>query len=215
MNETSLLLTQGSPEWHTARLGSLGASRFYEAIAPIKTGYSATRSKLMGQLISERMTQQPYPSYKSLSMQWGTEQEANGRDAYAHLYGGVTEVGLVRHPYIAWSHASPDGLVGEDGMLEIKCPDTDTHIDTLLGAKPDTKYITQCHWQLACCPERKWVDFVSYDPRMPLEDQLSDPVRIYRDDSIIRKLEGQAIEFLAELEAKIERLKARHRERAA
>jgi hypothetical protein len=118
----------------------------------------------------------------------------------------VTEVGFVGHPTIAQSGASPDGLVGADGLVEIKCPNTATHIATLLDGKVPAKYITQMQWQLACVPARQWCDFVSFDPRMPAELQLFIQ-RVPRDDATIADLEEQVRGFLLEIDATIRKLK--------
>jgi predicted phage-related endonuclease len=132
-------------------------------------------------------------------MQWGVDHEDEARRAYCFRQDvDVTEVGFVDHPQIDMTGASPDGLIGEDGLLELKCPNTGTHIGTLLGQSVPAKYLTQMHWQMACTG-RQWCDFASYDPRLPETMRLF-VKRIERDDVEIARLEGLVIEFLAEVE---------------
>ena len=199
------MIEQGSPEWFAQRLGKVTASRVADVIAKTKTGYSTSRDNYMAQLVCERMTGVVAESYSNAAMQWGTETEPLARAAYeAHEDVLVDEVAMIAHPTIEAAGASPDGLVGDDGLLEIKCPNTATHIDTLLSQLVPTKYMTQMYWQLACTG-RKWCDFVSFDPRMPKELQLFIK-RINRDDAYIDMLEKEVVSFLKELDAKIEKL---------
>ena len=199
------MIEQGSPEWFAQRLGKVTASRVADVIAKTKTGYSASRENYMAQLVCERMTQTVAESYTNAAMQWGTETEPLARAAYeAHVDVLVDEVAMIQHPTIEASGASPDGLVGDDGQIEIKCPNTATHIDTLLSQQAPAKYVTQMQWQMACTG-RKWCDFVSFDPRMPKELQLFIK-RIDRDDAYIDMLEKEVVSFLKELDAKIEKL---------
>ena len=199
------MIEQGTPEWFAQRLGKVTASRVADVIAKTKTGYSASRENYMAQLVCERMTQTVAESYTNAAMQWGTETEPLARAAYeAHVDVLVDEVAMIQHPTIEASGASPDGLVGDDGQIEIKCPNTATHIDTLLSQQASSKYVTQMQWQMACTG-RKWCDFVSFDPRMPKELQLFIK-RIDRDDAYIDMLEKEVVSFLKELDAKIEKL---------
>ena len=192
---------QGTPEWRLARLGRLTASRIGEATARIKNGWGASRANLMGELIAERLTGMPADGYVSAAMKWGTETEPLARAAYIFYSDrDVVEIGHVLHPTIAEAGASPDGLVGEYGLLEIKCPSTATHIETLLGAPIDLVYHKQMQFQMACTG-RAWCDFVSFDPRLPTEMQLF-AQRILRDDKMIWQLEQDAVAFLKELTAK-------------
>jgi YqaJ-like viral recombinase domain len=125
----------------------------------------------------------------------------------------VTEVGFIDHPEIAMTGASPDGLVGESGLVEIKCPNTATHLDTLLGGSVHEKYLTQMYWQMACtgCD---WCDFVSYDPRLPAGMALF-VARVHRDVERIAELEHEVRTFLRELDDKIARLRAAYDREAA
>jgi len=199
------MIEQRTEEWFAARLGKVTASKVADVIAKTKTGYSASRENYMAQLVCERMTQTVAESYTNAAMQWGTETEPLARAAYeAHVDVLVDEVAMIQHPTIEASGASPDGLVGDDGQIEIKCPNTATHIDTLLSQQAPAKYVTQMQWQMACTG-RKWCDFVSFDPRMPKELQLFIK-RIDRDDAYIDMLEKEVVSFLKELDAKIEKL---------
>ena len=195
-------MEQRSPEWYAARLGKVTASRVADIIAKTKSGYSTSRANYMAELVCERLTGKQGDFYQNAAMVWGTETEPMARSAYeAHSGNLVTETGLVLHTSIANAGASPDGLIDEDGLVEIKCPNTSTHIDTLLDEKVPSKYVTQIMWQMACT-ERKWCDFVSFDPRMPEHMQLF-VKRIERDDDMIVELEREVEKFLVELEYKI------------
>lgn len=199
-------MLQGTPEWHQARCGSLGASSLHEAVAKTKTGYAATRANLMARLIAERLTGIPQDTYTNGAMAHGLETEPEARAAYSFMRDvDVIETGIVFHPRIRGSHASPDGLVGDDGLIEIKCPNTSTHIDLLLtGSVPD-KYVIQMLWQMSCTG-RQWCDFVSYDYRMPEDMQLY-VRRFERDNERIQELEEAASGFIGEMEAKIRKLR--------
>lgn len=206
-------LVQGSPEWLAARAGSLGASQIADAIAKTKTGWGASRANIKARLVAERLTGEPLDSFTNAAMQWGTDQEPNARIAYAFLEGHqVTECGLYLHPSIKGTHASPDGLVGDDGLVEIKCPNTATHIETLKGRVIPGKYQTQMLWQMACTG-REWCDFVSFDPRMPEEMQLF-VKRLERDDARIAELESLVADFLAEVDADVAELTETYRKAA-
>jgi len=199
-------MEQRSPEWYAARLGHVTASRVADIVAKTKTGYSTSRANYMAELICERLTGMQGASYASAAMQWGTETEPMARAAYEAKVGSlVIETGFVPHGSIPMAGASPDGLIGDDGLVEVKCPITATHIDTLLGQSVPGRYITQMQWQMACTG-RKWCDFVSYDPRMPEKMQLFIK-RIDRDTAAIAELEGEVVNFINELDRKIAQLK--------
>jgi putative phage-type endonuclease len=198
-------IEQGSAEWFASRLGKVTASRISDVVAKTKTGYSTSRANYMAQLVVERMTNQVAESYSNAAMEWGVEHEPIARAAYEAKMGVlVDQTGSVDHPTIAMSSASPDGLVGEDGCLEIKCPITATHINTLLGEEINKKYYDQMQWQMACTG-RQWCDFVSFDPRMPEGLQLF-VKRIPRDDKYLAELEAEVIKFLSELDDKVNKL---------
>lgn len=191
-------MEQRSPEWYSARLGKVTASRVADVVARTKSGYAATRANYMAFLVCERLTGQRGVSFQSAAMVHGMETEPAARAAYEARTGDfVVEVGFVVHPVITMSGASPDGLVGDDGLIEIKCPNTSTHIDILLEGNIPSQYITQMQWQMACTG-RQWCDFVSYDPRLPENMQLF-VKRVMRYDWQISMLETEVNLFLAEL----------------
>lgn len=192
-------IIQGSPEWFAIRCGKVTASRIVDVVAKTKSGWGASRKNYAAQLLAERLTGEVAESFTNAAMQWGTEQEPNARRAYCfHRDVDVAEVGFVDHPKIAMTGASPDGLVEKDGMVEIKCPNTATHLDTLEGAAIDRKYIYQMQWQMACAG-RNWCDFVSYDPRLP-EVYAFHVQRVERDDELIGELETEIAAFLREVD---------------
>jgi putative phage-type endonuclease len=193
------MIQQRSPEWLAQRCGKVTASRVADVIAQTKTGWGASRATYAAQLVAERLTGVVEETYQSAAMKWGSDTEAEARDAY-RFYRGVEidEVGFVGHLALSQSGASPDGLVGEEGLVEIKCPNTATHIATLLGRAPAGKYVTQIQWQLACTG-RQWCDFVSYDPRLP-EDIRLFVARVQRDDQRIAELTAEIGRFLVELD---------------
>lgn len=199
MNEE---LIQGSAEWKAQRLGRVTASRVADVIAKTKSGWGASRANYMAQLIAERLTGEVQESYTNAAMQWGIDTETHAREAYEFRTDSeVQQVGFVQHPMIHMSGASPDGYVGDLGLVEIKCPNTATHIETLIDREVAAKYITQVQWQMACTG-RKWCDFVSFDPRMPESMRLS-IMRVHRDDIRISELEDCVREFLIEIDRKM------------
>ena len=196
---------QGTQEWFQDRCGKVTASRVADVVAKTRSGYSASRDNYLAQLVCERMTGAPAESFTNAAMQWGTEQEPFARAAYESAKDVLVEqVGFIHHPNIDGSGASPDGLVELFGLVEIKCPNTATHIDTLLTQSVPGKYITQMQFQMACTG-RQWCDFVSFDPRMPTKAQLF-VKRIQRDDVFIKEMESEIKKFLAEVTAKVEQL---------
>ena len=196
---------QRSEEWFAARLGKVTASRVADVIAKTKSGYSTSRDNYMAQLVCERLTGKQGESFTNSAMQWGTETEPLARSAYeASTDIMVEELGFVLHPKIEQAGASPDGLVGLFGMLEIKCPNTATHIEALLTETVPTKYITQMQWQMACA-QRQWCDYVSFDPRIRQDLQLF-VKRVEFDASYVAMLEEEVIQFLKELDIKVNKL---------
>lgn len=199
------MIEQGTPEWFAQRLGKVTASRVADIIAKTKTGVAASRGNYLAQLVAERLTGQAADSFKSGAMQHGTETEPMARMAYETETGQmVTEVAMIQHPKIEMAGASPDGLVGEDGLVEIKCPNTSTHIATLMADKAPNGYMAQMQWQMACTG-RAWVDFVSFDPRMPEDMQLFIK-RVPRDEKLIAEYEAEVIKFLAAVQETVEKL---------
>jgi putative phage-type endonuclease len=200
---------QRSEAWHELRLGKVTASRVADVVARTKSGWGSSRANYMAELVAERLTGQRAEAYVNAAMQRGTDLEAEARATYEFFTNEtVTEIGFVSHPTIGDTGASPDGLIGQDGMIEIKVPNTSTHIETLLSGSVAGKYITQIQWQMACTG-RAWCDFVSYDPRMPAT--MSTFIkRVPRDDVMIASLEADVIEFLAELRLTVHRLRSKY-----
>ncbi len=199
------MIEQRSIEWFAQRCGHLTASRIADMMARTKTGWGASRTNYAAQLVAERLTGVAESGFTSAAMQHGIDTEAEARAAYAFMKDvGVIEAPFVLHPRLAWCGASPDGFVGDNGLIEIKCPNTSTHIAILRGGEIADKYIKQMQWQMACA-EKDWCDFVSYDPRMPVEMQLH-VRRVDRDDSLIAEIESAAVEFLDEIAATVEEL---------
>lgn len=198
-------MEQGSPEWFAARCGKVTASRIADLMAKTKTGWGASRRNYMAELIAERLTGVTAQSYTNAAMAWGTDTEPQARAAYEFFRDEVVvEIGMVDHPDIPMTSASPDGLVGDTGMLEIKCPNTATHIDTLLTKTIPSKYILQMQWQMACA-DREWCDYASFDPRMP-EDLRLYVDRVHRDKEKISEIVGAVTVFLDEVDEKIQKL---------
>lgn len=207
-------LVQGTEAWKFARLGRVTASRVADVIAKTKTsGYSTSRANYAAELICERLTQTPAEGYVNDAMRWGTEKEPEARALYEFRTDAeIVQVGLVRHPSIDMAAASPDGLVGDVGLIEIKAPLTATHIDTLISGSIPGRHETQMLWQMACTG-RSWCDYVSYDPRLP-SDMRMFVKRLHRDDARVAELETEVRTFLAELDAKIAQLQAAVRKAA-
>lgn len=209
-----MMIEQRSEEWFRQRLGKVTASRIGDLMAKTKTGYSTSRANYAAQLIAERLTGTVQDSYSNAAMQWGTETEPQARAMYAFTTGlEAEETGFHDHPTIIMSGASPDGLVGDAGLVEVKCPITATHIATLRGSGIDRKYILQMQWQMACT-KRDWCDFVSFDPRMPPEMQLH-VERIERDNALIAEIEGEVTAFLTEVTNTVLDLQRRYMKEAA
>lgn len=198
---------QGSNEWKIERLGKVTASRVSDVVARTKSGWGASRANYMAQLIAERLTGEMQESFSNAAMQWGTEKEPEARATYTFYCGwDVTLIGFIAHPSIPMSGASPDGFVGTDGLVEFKCPNTATHIETLLSGGIDDKYMKQMQWQMACA-NRAWCDWVSFDPRMP-ENMRLHVERVPRNNTLIAALEKDVTEFLGELASKVSNLQA-------
>ena len=192
-------MKQGTPEWFDARVGCCTASRCHDAISKTKSGWSASRERYAHELVAERLVGKAQDHFVSADMMWGIEQEPRARAAYEFVNNlTVEEVGSVPHPSIQWFSASPDGLVGKDGLVEIKCPKTTTMISTVLSGEIPKNYITQMLCQLACTG-RKWCDFLMFDPRVPPANQLW--VKRYEPEpEIIAQLEESVQLFLLDVE---------------
>lgn len=205
----TLNLEQGTPEWKAARAGKVTASRVADVMAKIKTGEAAARRDYKAQLVAEILTGTPQDdAFTNDAMRWGTEQEPFARAAYETTRGVlVDQVGLVIHPTIERGAASPDGIVDPDGLVEIKCPKTATHLSYLMAGTVPSQYQPQMLWQMACTDAR-WCDFVSFDPRLPEDLQLF-VVRFNRDQARIDEMEAEVKAFLAEVDATLTRLRSR------
>lgn len=209
-----MLEEQRSDEWFANRAGKVTASAVYKVLARTKTGWGADRANYMADLVTERLTGVRASSFTNSAMQWGVDQEANAREAYAHLIGEApVEIGFVDHPAIEMAGASPDGLVGFDGLVEIKCPNSATHIATLRGASIDRKYLLQMQFQMACTG-REWCDFASFDPRLP-EPMRLHVRRVDRDNDLIAEMETEVSAFLAEVAATVAELETLYLKKAA
>lgn len=206
-------IVQGSDAWKQLRLGKVTASRVADVIAKTKSGYSASRANYMAQLIAERLTGVVAESYVNDAMRHGTETEPEARSAYEFYQSATVEqVAFAAHPKIDQAGCSPDGLVGSDGLVEIKAPNTATHLETLLDQKIPSKYVPQMMFQMACTG-RQYCDFVSYDPRMPEHMRLF-VKRLHRDETKIREIEEEVAAFLLEMAVKLSQLNSLYAEAA-
>lgn len=190
---------QGSQAWFHLRCGRATASRIADLMARTRTGWAASRANYRDQLVVERLTGTVEPSYPSAAMRWGIEKEPEARTAYRFYHDRhVAQVDFVLHPEMFMAGASPDGLVVDDGLVEIKCPNSATHIEMLRTRSISDRYQLQMLWQMACTG-RAWCDFVSYDPRLPEALRLF-VQRFERDDGRIAVLEEGVRAFLAEID---------------
>lgn len=197
---------QGSAEWLRERSGHVTCSRLKDVMAKVKQGEAAGRRNYRIALITERLTGEPLETYTNAAMAWGTQQEPYARMAYEVETGAfVEEAGFIKHPTIPWVGGSPDGLIGEDGLIEIKCPYVSSvHVETILSGEMPSDHYQQVQglmWVTGRC----WVDFCSFDPRMPEHLRLF-MTRIDRDDDYIKSMEAEAHRFLSEIEAQIKKL---------
>jgi len=196
---------QGTAEWRLERAGKATASCFDKVMAKVKVGEAATRIKYRVQLVTERLTGIPVEGYQNAAMLWGIEKEPEARMAYEALRGGVVEeVGFQPHPVISNCGASSDGLVGDDGMVQFKCPESTTHLSWMEAGVVPAEYVPQMQGEMAVW-KRQWSDFVSYDSRFPPGLQLF-VVRVPRDDAYIKALEAEVRAFLSSVDAMVERL---------
>jgi putative phage-type endonuclease len=201
-------MEQRTEEWYQARLGKVTASRVADVLSKIKTGESASRKNYKMELVVQRLTGQPGESFTNAAMEWGTATEPQARMAYeAHTGTFVEEKGFIDHPTIEGFGCSPDGLVGDDGLIEIKCMNTANHVETIIEGKPPSRYIPQMQCQMAVTG-RQWCDFVAFDPRLPDDLQLL-VVRVDRDQEYIDQMEVEVKQFLSEVNDLFNQLKAR------
>lgn len=201
-------MIQGSAEWLAARTGALTGSRIYEACAKKKNGeYYQSRADLLNEKLIERLTGQSADHFVTDAMLWGTMHEDDARTFYETQKSlMVAECAYIQHPTIAHSGASPDGLVCEDGVIEIKCPTTGVHLDTILSGEIPEKHTYQMAWEIESAG-RKWADFISYDPRLP--GNLSFFCKRYTPaPEFLETLRAEVVKFLAELDTLEARVRA-------
>lgn len=197
-------MEQRSEEWFQARLGKVTASRVADVLAKIKSGESASRRNYKIQLVSERLTGEKQETYINQAMQDGIDREFYARERYVQQFGEVEEIGFIKHPTLE-AGASPDGMVGDDGIIEIKCPMGSTHTETLMTQDIPSKYIPQVQFQLLVTG-RKWCDFVSYNPMFPEHLQVF-VKRVEADPVYQKELESEVKQFLSEVDNVINKLK--------
>jgi predicted phage-related endonuclease len=193
------MIEQRTKEWHLLRLGKATGSRFNDImVGPKYAGWKNYKA----QLVVERLTGTPTETYTSTEMQWGTDTEPLARLFYSLKTGNqVEETGFIAHEEMA-AGISPDGLIGADGGVEYKCPNTATHIETLRGNKVPTKYLPQVIGGM-WITGRKWWDFVSFDPRLTDNARMI-IIRVERDEEYINRLEQTIRTFLKEVEQELE-----------
>lgn len=199
---------QEADAWRLARVGCFTASRAGDLMAQGRSGPSASRGALLALLAVERITGLPVETYSNAAMQRGVELEAEARDAYSFQTGAIVDdSGFIDHPAIEWCGCSPDGMVGDLGLVEIKCPaNMAKHVDALLRGAHATEYHWQLHHQLMVTG-RQWVDAVSYDPRFPADLQIAIK-RVYRSAEAIASLERAIADAEAEVCAIVESLQS-------
>ena len=196
------IVEQGSPEWHALRVGKVTASRLGDVCGKRKDGkWRAERRDYMFELAFERLHGKPKQAYVTQEMLDGQLREPAARAEYElRRRCEVQQIGFVDHPTIAMSGASADGFVGEDGLIEIKCPKPSTHFDYYhAGVVPDD-YVPQIDWNFACNPTRKWCDFISWHPEFP-EHMALFVARLHRNDARIAENEAIVRAFLKEVDA--------------
>ena len=204
--EDRVAVQQGTDAWHQLRLGKVTASRVADILAKTKTGPSASRQNYLIELAIQRTTGIIEESYTNAAMEWGTQTEPQARVAYEVKTGNfVDQVAFVDHSTIAGFGCSPDGLVGDKGLIEIKCPNSATHWSYVKAKAPPTKYFIQMQAQMACT-NSDWCDFVSFDPRMPERSQLL-IVRVDRDSKFINEMIVEIQQFLSEVEVEVNLMK--------
>lgn len=202
-------MQQRSEEWYQARLGVVTASRVADIMATTKTGEAASYKNYMMQLLCERLTGNVENGYVSEAMQRGIDLEPAARIFYEiHTGNNVTEVGFIKHKSINMG-ASPDGLIGTDGLIEIKCPNTAQHIEVLESGAVPKKYIWQMMAQMECTG-RQWCDFVSFDDRLNEEYQLF-VKNIERDEKLIQEMLSKVSVF----NEKLDELTLKYQKKAA
>ena len=195
-------------EWNDRRCGKITASRMSDVIAK---GEGVSRARYCAELASARMTGKPHRStFSSDAIDHGNAYEAVARMMY-EIKNGVMVEGdgktFIDHPFVKNSGMSPDGLINDDGMVEIKCPSTHVFIEYKLAGEVPSVYRSQIVWQLACS-RRKWCDFVAFDPDMP-EDYGFIQIRFIPTEKEIKDMEFEVIKFNLEVEDLIKKITAK------
>jgi putative phage-type endonuclease len=205
MNE---FIPQGSPQWIRQRVGKVTASRIADVPRGKKGASSAARESYILEVLYEWVTDRAYEHYVSAPMQWGTDHQEEGIRTYTLVTGNeVRPAPFVQHPVIANSGASPDGYVDIEGLVEVKCPTSVSHLGTLLIEEIPAQYALQMQWQMECS-ERGWCDFVSFDPRLPPGLQFWSQ-RLERDEKVIAMLREEVQLFLADIRDRYRHIQAR------
>ena len=200
------MIEQRTEGWYKARLGFLGCSRLGDVLAEGRNGTpSATRRNYMAELLCERLTGVQQKHFTTAEMQWGTDNEPLARSEYEARHGILVETtGGMEHKTIKGWWGSPDGLVGTDGGIEIKCLNTMNHLDVLFSKKIDIRYIYQITGYVIIF-ERDWYTYIGYDPRLPENVQYYE-IRFNRDELPIELVTRGVIQFLDELNELVEKV---------
>lgn len=201
-----ILCEQGSAQWLAARAGKITASRMADVLGYLKKGAeSQKRADYRVELMAARLTGLTENRYLSPEMKWGIEQEPFARSSYEIASQQFVDLaGFVLHPKMDFAGASPDGLIRKVGGVEFKCPKSTTHLEYIMAGTVPELYVPQMTWEMVCC-EREWMDFVSFDPRMPDDLQLF-TVRLFRDDVKIAEMEAEVEKFEAEIQRSMKQL---------
>jgi len=203
------LILQGTDEWLAARRGNVTGSRIKDVLANGRGGgESLTRKKYIYQIALERVTGITPDSYKSDAMERGNILEPDAVAVYEWQTGNVSdEVGFVYHPTIDRYGASPDRLIGDDGVIEVKSVMPHTHIDWMKAGVVPSEHKKQMQSEMDVTG-RKWCDFVSYCPELPIEIQLF-VVRLDRDEDFIKEMHEKIAIFLKEVDDMVDWIKKR------
>jgi putative phage-type endonuclease len=204
-------MEQRTDEWFKARLGKVTASKVSDVLAKIKSGEAAVRRNYKMQLATERLTNQKTDTYINQAMQDGIDREDTAREIYEIVRDiKVEQVGFIDHPTIKMAGASPDGLLPDNGVLEIKCPIETTHTTNLLERKLPSRYVSQVQWQIACTGA-EYANFVSYNPNFEPKLQLMF-IEVERDNEYIEMLEEEVSTFLLEVDEVVKTLRELNKE---
>ncbi len=205
-------MEQRTAEWFQARLGKVTASNVYSVLSKTAKGFPTSKYEdYKTKLMTERLIEEISQSYTTPAMQWGIEHEEDALREYEFIYDAeVTRCGFIPHPKIEMAGASPDGLIGEDGLIEVKCPQSTTHLRFFIYDEIKPEYIAQMQFQMACTG-RKWCDFMSYNPnfvgkstglRMKIK-------RVLRDEKHIEEINKAVEIFLGEIEQEMQKILAK------